>query len=63
MIQLLSGKDVQTFIAPPERCEPWFNKLYASTMGTSHRHNEREYAIYAPRIEVKVIRVKGRKSS
>lgn len=58
VIQLVNGKGVQTFIAPPEHCEPWFNKLYASTMGTSHRHNEREYAIYAPRIDVEVIKVK-----
>lgn len=64
VVRLLNGKNVQTFIAPPERCAPWFNKLYARTMGTSHRHNEREFAIYAPKIEVEVVKVKtGKKVS
>ena len=63
VVRLLSGEGVQSFIAPPERCEPWFNQLYARTMGTSHRRSEREYAIYAPRVVVEVVRVKsGRRS-
>ncbi len=62
VVQLVGAESVKTFIAPPERCRPWFNKLYAATMGTSHRHNEREYAIYAPKIRVKVIAVKGKGS-
>lgn len=33
VIQLVDGDGVQAFLAPPEHCEPWFNKLYASTMG------------------------------
>lgn len=58
IVQLIDGAGVKTFIAPPERCKPWFNTLYARTMGRSHRHSEREYAIYAPTIRVRVVVVK-----
>jgi len=58
VVRLASGEGVQTFVAPPERCAPWFNTLYARTMGTSHRHKEREVAIFAKRVHVEVVAVK-----
>jgi len=60
IIRLESGTGVTTFIAPPECSEMWFNRLYARTMGTSHRHSECEYAIYAPEVKVTIVKVKGR---
>lgn len=58
VVRLVSGEGVQAFIAPPERCEGWWNRLYAKTMGTSHRRSEREYAICASKIRAEVVRVK-----
>lgn len=58
IVKLDSGSGVTAFIAPPEYSESWFNRLYASTMGTSHRHSECEFAIYAPEVLVTVVRVK-----
>ncbi len=59
IVELLRSRDeIDTFIAPPERSKQWFNHLYAKTMGTSYRDNEREFAICAPTVRVEVVRVK-----
>ncbi len=58
VVQLVDGRGVQAFIAPPERSEPWFNALYEKTMGRSHRFKEGEYAVFAPTIRVRIVRVK-----
>lgn len=58
MIQLADGRGVETFIAPPAKSKPWFNRIYEETMGRSFRFNEQEYAIYAKNIRVRVIAIK-----
>jgi len=58
IVKLDRGGNVTTFIAPPEKSEDWFNRLYAFTMGTSHRHSECEYAIHCPKVWATVVRIK-----
>jgi hypothetical protein len=58
VVKLVGGRNVQAFIAPPERTVGWFNELYTRTMSGSHRNTEHEYTIYAPRVEVEVVCVK-----
>lgn len=60
VVRLLDGRGVQTFIAPPERSAPWFDRLYERAMNRSFRFNEREYAVCAPRVAVEVVAVKRR---
>lgn len=59
VVQLVSGgDDVETFIAPPQATRPWFNDLYAATMGTSFRWTESEYALRCESVRVKLVAVK-----
>ncbi len=57
IIKLLKMKG-KILIAPPHATRPWFNKLYAATMGKSFRENEVEWLIYSPEIEVEIVKVK-----
>lgn len=60
IVRLADGRGAKPFIAPPSRTEGWFNRLYRSTMGSSFRFNEQEYAIYGKRLVVEVHRIKRR---
>lgn len=60
VVKLAKGHGVAAFIAPPEASEVWWNTLYERTMGRSFRFKEREYAIYAPKLVVEIVRVKRR---
>ena len=60
VVRLVGDKGLKPFIAPPEASRPFWNKLYETTMGTSFRNNEVEYAIYGRRIEVEILAIKRR---
>jgi len=58
VVQFLDGEDVEPFIAPPSRSAAWWNALYGSTMGTSFRFKEQEYALASGDLRVRVVAVK-----
>lgn len=58
IIKLLEAKNKIILIAPPHASKTWFNKLYAATMGKSFRENEVEWLLWAPRIKVKIMKIK-----
>ncbi len=58
VVRLASPRGVTPFIAPPCRTETWFDNLYRATMGSSFRFKEHEYAIFAKKVDVEIVRVK-----
>lgn len=58
IVQLISEQGVTPVLAPPNRTRPWFNALYTHAIGSSFRLKEGEYLIAAPKVRVRVIRVK-----
>lgn len=60
VVELLHSPGAQPFIAPPERTRPWFDALYQEAIGSSFRFNEREYAVRADAVQVRIVRVKRR---
>jgi hypothetical protein len=60
IVQLIDPLDSVPVLAPPEFTSPWFNDLYAHTMGSSFRATEQEYLLYGERVTVRIVRVKRR---
>lgn len=58
IVQLVDGKDVTPLLAPPAKTEPWFNAMYEHVIGKSFRPTEGEYLLKAPKLRVKVLKVK-----
>jgi hypothetical protein len=58
VVKLISERGITPVLAPPNRTKPWFNALYERAIGKSFRPKEGEYLIAAPKVRVRVIRVK-----
>ena len=58
IIQLISAQGIEPVLAPPDKTEMWFNKLYEEIIGTSFRDKEGEYLIFGSEAKVKIIKLK-----